>query len=106
MLAETGRGITLGFEKAPPSPSAPVPDRPEAAKPDYLFDSCWSKQNEKGGAVQPRDSVPKPLEFIAFAPERRDLLGAAFTAPAIPAPGPALGSHSCVALSSAQVLTV
>ena len=42
------------------------------------------------------DSVPKPLGFIAFAPEWL-AAGAARRRPAIPAPGSALGSHPCVA---------
>lgn len=49
---------------------------------------------------------PKPLGFIAFAPEWRLSFGAASDRPAIPAAGSALGSHPCVALSSAQVCSV
>ena len=48
------------------------------------------------------DSVPKPLGFNAFAPECPCFMGG-WCRPAIPAAGSALGSHPCVALSSAQV---
>ena len=49
--------------------------------------------------------APATPGFNAFAPEWRFGGGAAnFAAPAIPAAESALGSHPCVALSSAQVL--
>jgi len=48
-------------------------------------------------------SAPATLGFNAVAPEWR-FHGAADAAPAIPAAESALGSHPCVALSSAQVL--
>ena len=55
------------------------------------------------------DSVPKPLGFSAFSPEWLFSLGRlapprhACVRYRIPAAGSALGSHPCVALSSAQV---
>src|ERR1700683_283173 len=49
------------------------------------------------------DSVPATLGFNAVAPEWLSQ-GAAVAAPAIPAAESTLGSHPCVALSSAQVL--
>ena len=49
-------------------------------------------------------SAPATLGFNAVAPEWLALEGAADAAPAIPAAESALGSHPCVALSSAQVL--
>ena len=48
------------------------------------------------------DSVPATLGFSAVAPEWL-FYGAADAAPAIPAAESTLGSHPCVALSSAQV---
>ena len=48
-------------------------------------------------------SAPATLGFTAFAPECLSY-GAANAAPAIPAAESTLGSHPCVALSSAQVL--
>src|SRR5271169_2186194 len=48
-------------------------------------------------------SAPATLGFNAFAPEWM-FYRAADAAPAIPAAESALGSHPCVALSSAQVL--
>jgi len=48
-------------------------------------------------------SAPATLGFNAIAPEWL-LYGAAVAAPAIPATESTLGSHPCVALSSAQVL--
>jgi len=48
------------------------------------------------------DSVPATLGFNAVAPEWL-CYGAAWAAPAIPAAESTLGSHPCVALSSAQV---
>src|SRR6266436_7897238 len=48
-------------------------------------------------------SAPATLGFNAVAPERPSY-GAADAAPAIPAAESTLGSHPCVALSSAQVL--
>src|SRR5947208_5431189 len=49
-----------------------------------------------------RGPAPETPRFIAVAPESLHL-GAASAAPAIPASESALGSHLCVALSSAQV---
>ena len=49
-------------------------------------------------------SAPATLGFIAVAPECQTGIGAAVAAPAIPAAESTLGSHPCVALSSAQVL--
>src|ERR1700689_556577 len=50
-------------------------------------------------------SAPAPPGFNAIAPEGLPGYGAAITPPpAIPAAESALGSHPCVALSSAQVL--
>jgi hypothetical protein len=49
-------------------------------------------------------SAPATLGFNAVAPEWRSRNGAAEAAPAIPAAESTLGSHPCVALSSAQVL--
>jgi hypothetical protein len=49
-------------------------------------------------------SAPATPGFNAVAPEWLFHYGAAGAAPAIPAPESALGSHPCVALSSAQVL--
>ncbi len=51
------------------------------------------------------DAVPKPLGFTAFPPEWLFPWGG-WRRPAIPAAGSALGSHPCVALSSAQVRSV
>lgn len=51
-----------------------------------------------------RGAAPEPLRFIAVAPEPRYHFGAACTAPAVPASESTLGSHPCVALSSAQLL--
>jgi len=48
--------------------------------------------------------APGTQGFIAVAPEWVFVLGAASAAPAIPAAESTLGSHPCVALSSAQVL--
>jgi hypothetical protein len=49
-------------------------------------------------------SAPATLGFNAVAPEWLVSDGAADAAPAIPAAESTLGSHPCVALSSAQVL--
>src|ERR1700680_1739341 len=49
-------------------------------------------------------SAPATPGFNAVAPEWLVLYGAADAAPAIPAAESTLGSHPCVALSSAQVL--
>ena len=49
-------------------------------------------------------SAPATLGFNAVAPEWLLNNGAADAAPAIPAAESTLGSHPCVALSSAQVL--
>ena len=51
-----------------------------------------------------RGAAPETLGFIALAPEPLSF-GAASAAPAVPASESTLGSHPCVALSSAQVLT-
>jgi hypothetical protein len=48
------------------------------------------------------DSVPKPLGFSAFSPEWLLSLGR-LAPPRHSGTGSALGSHPCVALSSAQV---
>jgi hypothetical protein len=50
-------------------------------------------------------AAPATLGFNAVAPEWLISYGAADAAPAIPAAESTLGSHPCVALSSAQVLT-
>jgi len=47
-------------------------------------------------------SAPATLGFNAFGPEWL-YCGATLVAPAVPAAEPALGSHPCVALSSARV---
>ena len=52
-----------------------------------------------------RGAAPETPGFIAVGPELLFYFGAARTAPAIPAPESTLGSHPCVALSSAQVLS-
>jgi hypothetical protein len=52
-----------------------------------------------------RGAAPETPRFIAVAPESFCYFGAAFTAPTVPASESALGSHLCVALSSAQVLS-
>ena len=49
-------------------------------------------------------AAPATLGFNAVAPERLTHYGAADAAPSVPAAESALGSHPCVALSSAQVL--
>ena len=49
-------------------------------------------------------SAPATLGFYAVAPEWLISNGAADAAPAIPAAESTLGSHPCVALSSAPVL--
>src|SRR2546421_12105320 len=49
-------------------------------------------------------SAPATPGFNAVAPEWMAFYGAAGAAPAIPAAESTLGSHPCVALSSAQVL--
>jgi hypothetical protein len=49
-------------------------------------------------------SAPATLGFNAVAPEWLANTGAAVAAPAIPAAESTLGSHPCVALSSAQVI--
>src|SRR6478752_10755612 len=51
-----------------------------------------------------RGAAPETPRFIAVAPESLHF-GASFTAPAIPASVSSLGSHLCVALSSAQVFS-
>ncbi len=57
-------------------------------------------------ACRPPDggSAPATLGFNAVAPEWLAFEGAADAAPAVPAAESTLGSHPCVALSSAQVL--
>lgn len=52
-----------------------------------------------------RGAAPETPRFIAVAPESLCYFGAARTAPAIPASGSTLGSHLCVALSSAQTFS-
>ena len=49
-------------------------------------------------------SAPATPGFNAVAPEWLFFYGAAEAAPAVPAAETTLGSHPCVALSSAQVL--
>jgi heme A synthase len=49
-------------------------------------------------------SAPATPGFNAVAPEWLFCFGAAEAAPAVPAAESTLGSHPCVALSSAQVL--
>ena len=49
-------------------------------------------------------AAPATLGFNAVAPEWLTSNGAADAAPAVPAAESTLGSHPCVALSSAQVL--
>ena len=58
----------------------------------------YSQQRKNGGPA------PATLGFTAVTPEWLMINGAAFAAPAIPAAESTLGSHPCVALSSAQVL--
>src|SRR5882672_5213455 len=50
-------------------------------------------------------AAPATLGFNAVAPEWLTSNGAADAAPAVPAAESTLGSHPCVALSSAQVLS-
>jgi hypothetical protein len=57
-----------------------------------------SQHNRHGG------SAPANPGFNAVAPEWLVSYGAAVAAPVIPAAESTLGSHPCVALSSAQVL--
>ena len=52
------------------------------------------------------DSVPKPLGFIAFAPEWHLGWRGGYRPRAIPAAESALRSHPCVAVFSAQVKSV
>jgi len=52
-----------------------------------------------------RGAAPETPRFVAVAPESLCSFGAASTAPAIPASESTLGSHLCVALPSAQVLS-
>jgi len=54
--------------------------------------------------LQTGGSAPATLGFNAVAPEWLLSYGAAAAAPAIPAAESTIGSHPCVALSSAQVL--
>jgi len=51
-----------------------------------------------------RGAAPETPRFSAVAPESLYFFWAAFTAQAVPASESALGSHLCVALSSAQVI--
>jgi hypothetical protein len=54
----------------------------------------------------PGDFAPRPPGFIAFWPGLIWTGGARFArSPSIPAPGSALRSHPCVALSSAPAIT-
>src|SRR5450631_4531024 len=50
-------------------------------------------------------SAPATLGFSAVGPEWLKFYGAAEAAPAVPAAESTLGSHPCVALSSAQVIS-
>jgi hypothetical protein len=52
-----------------------------------------------------RGAPPETPGFTAFGPESFNCLGTACAAPAIPAPESTLGSHPCVALPFAQVLS-
>jgi hypothetical protein len=52
-----------------------------------------------------RGAAPETPRFIAVAPESLCYFAAAHAAPAIPASESTLGSHLCVALSSAQLLS-
>ena len=52
-----------------------------------------------------RGAAPETPRFIAVGPESLCHIGAARTAPAIPASGSTLRSHLCVALSSAQTFS-
>jgi hypothetical protein len=52
-----------------------------------------------------RGAAPETPRFIALGPESLCYIGADYTAPAIPASGSTLGSHLCVALSSAQTFS-
>jgi hypothetical protein len=52
-----------------------------------------------------RGAAPETPRFIALGPESLCYIGADCTAPAIPASGSTLGSHLCVALSSAQTFS-
>src|SRR5579883_1386199 len=61
------------------------------------MNACSHRAPEYGGAA------PATPGFTAFGPEWR-FYRAANAAPAVPAAESALGSHPCVALSSAQVL--
>ena len=58
-----------------------------------------SRTTQNGG------SAPATPGFNAVEPERLFFYGAAEAAPAVPAAESALGSHPCVALSSAQVIS-
>ena len=58
----------------------------------------------RNSASSSRGAAPETPRFIAVAPESL-YFGAACAAPAIPASESTLGSHPCVALSSAQVLS-
>src|SRR5919202_3068341 len=60
--------------------------------------------NEELGSLI-RGAAPDTPRFIAVAPESLYCFGAALTAPAIPASESTLGSHLCVALSSAQMFS-
>jgi hypothetical protein len=59
----------------------------------------WHRTIKNGG------SAPATLGFTAVAPEWLFFYGAAEAAPAVPAAESTLGSHPCVALSSAQVIS-
>jgi hypothetical protein len=59
----------------------------------------------RNSASSIRCAAPETPRFIAVAPESLCYFGAAFTAPAIPASESTLGSHLCVALSSAQMFS-
>jgi hypothetical protein len=59
----------------------------------------WHRTIKNGG------SAPATLGFNAVAPEWLFFYGAAEAAPAVPAAESTLGSHPCVALSSAQVIS-
>src|ERR1700731_3993699 len=58
----------------------------------------------KAGQLPNGGAAPATPRFNAVAPEWLVPYGAADAAPAVPAAESTLGSHPCVALSSAQVL--
>src|SRR4029453_8350199 len=65
----------------------------------YPMNWDCSRTTQNGG------SAPATPGFNAVEPERLFFYGAAEAAPAVPAAESALGSHPCVALSSAPVIS-